>query len=275
MSLASLSLNQGYTAFQERYGYPKLAYEKLRGCARVAAARINAKPIGFSEGPLNLHSEGGLAKGYEAGSILHKNYLYNLVPTESEIESDVLELMTAYLILASEAPTSLINLDVEVSEVELREAIENIVDINQTAPSTVGPQPCPPYALLKDSPRFVRSPRVAARGLSMSNFACALATTVDLHESFISARTGFKYLELHHLIPFSQQRHFKYSLDVEENIVALCPNCHRMLHSGTNAERVRRLRHLLSIRNAALQARGITVSASALTTMYGALTNDD
>ncbi|MES3021328.1 MAG: DUF3578 domain-containing protein [Pseudomonadota bacterium] len=275
MSLASLSLNQGYTAFQLRYGYPKLAYEKLRGCARAAADRIIAKPIGFSEGPMHLHSDGDLARGYEAGSILYKNYLYDSVPTDDEIQSDVLELMAAYLNLSREAPTSLIDLDIEVSEADFGEAIEHIVNSKHTSPKTVGPQPCPPQSARTNSPKYVRSTRVAAAGLAMSNFSCAFSSDIDSHKSFISARTGYMYLELHHLIPFSQQSNFNYSLDVEENIVALCPNCHRMLHLGTKAEKLKHLRKLLTLRNTALRARGITVSADLLASMYKALTIDD
>jgi hypothetical protein len=39
--------------------------------------------------------------------------------------------------------------------------------------------------------------------------------------------SGQPYLEVHHILPLSEQ-----GGDVVENVAALCPNCHRNLHSG-------------------------------------------
>ena len=48
--------------------------------------------------------------------------------------------------------------------------------------------------------------------------------------TFKNKSTGLQYVEGHHLIPLSCQKSFNYSLDVEENVVALCPMCHSKLH---------------------------------------------
>jgi predicted HNH restriction endonuclease len=51
----------------------------------------------------------------------------------------------------------------------------------------------------------------------------------DCHEPapFISKHTGEPYLEPHHIVPLS-----KGGDDCVENMVALCPNCHRKRHYG-------------------------------------------
>ncbi len=44
---------------------------------------------------------------------------------------------------------------------------------------------------------------------------------------FINKKTGEPYLEVHHIIPLSAD-----GIDNIENVVALCPNCHRKRHYG-------------------------------------------
>lgn len=51
------------------------------------------------------------------------------------------------------------------------------------------------------------------------------------HRTFIN-RKGRQFVEVHHLIPLVFQADFNYSIDFADNLVALCPNCHRMVHYG-------------------------------------------
>ncbi|MCK9482314.1 MAG: HNH endonuclease, partial [Bacteroidia bacterium] len=53
---------------------------------------------------------------------------------------------------------------------------------------------------------------------------------------FTSKSSGNSFVEAHHLIPMSEQTNYEKSLDVEANIVALCPNCHRKVHLATDEE---------------------------------------
>lgn len=280
MSSVTVSLNQGYTAFEKRYIYPKLAREKLQDCAREAAAILPRFP-GFTTGPICLNTAGTLARGYEAGSILAKSYLAGATPPSSEVEEDIHQLLEAYLKLAAHHPVSLIDLDVGISETGFQEAVENIASEQETdtdgviAPSTTGPQPPPPKGKARGQSKFTRSPAVASRALAMSKAICALATVEEPHLSFISMRSKRNYVEAHHLIPFSQQGEFLHSLDVEENITALCPNCHKMLHYGTGAEKAHALKTLLRDRGTALEARGIAVTLDQLKRMYRTLADED
>ena len=275
MSSVSVSLNQGYTAFQERYVHPKLAYPKLKDCARAALAVLAPLPHGFDTGPIDLRADGTLGKGYEAGSILSKTYSAGVTPPAGQVEADFTELLRCYLALAVLFPSSLIDLDVAVTDREVLEAATNIVLEDAGAPKTTGPQPPPPMGLVGSKAKYVRSAEIVARALEMSKAACALVKPGVPHVTFTSAETKKNYVEAHHFVPFSKQLDFPVSLDVEENIAILCPNCHRMLHHGIQASKTEHLKSLFRSREAVLQARGIEVSLDQLLKMYKALDSDD
>ncbi|MFW7525441.1 HNH endonuclease [Vibrio ostreicida] len=77
--------------------------------------------------------------------------------------------------------------------------------------------------------RYPRNPSLAAQIIKFSNHQCQYDSS---HQSFISASSSQQYVEVHHLIPISYMRDFKYSLDVAANLIVLCPNCHKTVHFG-------------------------------------------
>lgn len=46
------------------------------------------------------------------------------------------------------------------------------------------------------------------------------------------------YTEPHHLIPLVRQDQFDVSLNVKENIISLCSNCHNEIHYGKDSDRL-------------------------------------
>ncbi|WP_318492712.1 HNH endonuclease [Photobacterium leiognathi] len=74
---------------------------------------------------------------------------------------------------------------------------------------------------------YKRDSLVVAETLRLANGYCELC---ELKSPF-KTKSGRDYLEVHHVIPLSKQ-----GSDTVSNTVALCPNCHRMLHFGDNAE---------------------------------------
>ena len=72
-----------------------------------------------------------------------------------------------------------------------------------------------------------RNPSIAKRVLAINNYHCA----IDSNHSTFQTRSDVPYMEAHHLIPctVSNSKKFKEKskLDREENIVCICPNCHR------------------------------------------------
>ena len=83
--------------------------------------------------------------------------------------------------------------------------------------------------------------------------------------------TGFHYVEAHHLVPIAKQTELGVNLDIPQNIIALCPNCHRAVHHAEKASRLKILQILYSMRNSKLQSAGIKISLIELAKMYNCL----
>ena len=74
---------------------------------------------------------------------------------------------------------------------------------------------------------FPRDPAIARKAIETSGYLCAYTGEAT---PFISKRSGFPYLEAHHIIPLSLQSHFDFNLDCVDNILALNPLWHRAIH---------------------------------------------
>lgn len=113
--------------------------------------------------------------------------------------------------------------------------------------------------------RYQRSFKQSIKALTAANFVCEVNSS---HETFLSAASGQLYVEGHHLIPLSFQKDFQYKLDVKENIVALCPNCHRLLHHGTHENKRGILSMLLDERIDLLNNKNIGIDEETLLEYY-------
>lgn len=113
--------------------------------------------------------------------------------------------------------------------------------------------------------RYQRSFKQSIKALTEADFICEVDSS---HETFLSAASGQPYVEGHHLIPLSFQKDFQYKLDVKENIVALCPNCHRLLHHGTHEDKISILSMLLSERIDLLNNKNIGIDEETLLEYY-------
>jgi hypothetical protein len=66
------------------------------------------------------------------------------------------------------------------------------------------------------------------------------------HSLFLSRASGKPFLEAHHVIPVSLAEHFKgKQLDSIDNIVALCPHCHRAVHHAQSDQTIHILENWL------------------------------
>ncbi len=108
-----------------------------------------------------------------------------------------------------------------------------------------------------------RDPRLALVRFKAVKYRCEADPT---HMLFTARATGFPFLEAHHLLPLKYQRHFPSSLDMQENIVALCPHCHRLIHHAT-VDQTRPLLDALFERHNGLQKR-FNIDAAHLYRLY-------
>lgn len=120
-------------------------------------------------------------------------------------------------------------------------------------------------AVVKDGIKvYPRDRQVAINALAHARYKCEIDND---HPTFIRKNSDKTYTEPHHLIPLAFQDQFDVSLDIEENIVSLCSNCHNEIHYGKNADVL--IRGLFSERIEALRKAGIDTTLDDLLTMYG------
>lgn len=111
--------------------------------------------------------------------------------------------------------------------------------------------------------KFARNTKVALEALEKANFTCEIDPS---HTTFIG-KFGTPYVEAHHLIPFSQQDHDR-NVDVVENIVALCPVCHRRVHFAEPQTRLSTLELIYNKRAKKLREAGLDITLAKLAAMY-------
>lgn len=75
-------------------------------------------------------------------------------------------------------------------------------------------------------------------------------------------------MEAHHLIPMSKQGTFEFDIDVPENILCLCPTCHRKFHLSRDIDKKILLSDALQKREEVLRERGLAIDIQGLQGMY-------
>jgi hypothetical protein len=149
-------------------------------------------------------------------------------------------------------------------DLELLDDIQN-AEIPQAASFEYSGRPKEKQAPVStgDRNRYRRDKQVSTNALIRAEHKCEID---PLHTSFIRKRNDLPYMEPHHLIPLEHQDNFDSSLDVEENVVSLCSNCHNHLHYGKNTGSL--LKQLYDVRIEHLRRTDIEVSFDELLDAY-------
>lgn len=108
-----------------------------------------------------------------------------------------------------------------------------------------------------------RNSNISENALRKARYLCEIDPN---HQTFIKRSNYQRYMEPHHLIPLEFQDYFKYSLDVEANIISLCSNCHNEIHYGVNYKEL--INKLYVERKEQLNKCGLVVSLEELYKMY-------
>ncbi|MDE6571558.1 MAG: hypothetical protein K2L95_05095 [Alphaproteobacteria bacterium] len=88
------------------------------------------------------------------------------------------------------------------------------------------------------------------------------------HRTFTAKANNMPFVEGHHLIPFCKRNEFDVNIDIVENIVALCPVCHRQVHLATDNEKRDILTKLYETNIRELQKAGVNISLEQLIVFY-------
>lgn len=142
--------------------------------------------------------------------------------------------------------------DNEIEDMAYQQSINTLGDVSQST----GPVPRPTTSSVSHK-QWKKDASVARGVLKDSKYQCSVDPD---HLTFISKASSNDYMEAHHLIPMNQQEKYSVSLDVRGNIVCLCPTCHRLLHFGTNKDKLPVLRLLFDAKLTELKSYGIEVS---------------
>lgn len=146
----------------------------------------------------------------------------------------------------------------EIQEVECDEVLSN-----------VSIQP-PHYSDGTSGRTMVKKARVSKQALKNANFKCEFDGS---HYTFLTDK-GVPYMEGHHLIPCtaSNAERFwsenKRNIDCPENIICLCPTCHRRIHFGRKDEKDAIIRDLYNKRKLSLQAADLDIAIEELLLLY-------
>ncbi|MCS0405631.1 HNH endonuclease [Vibrio parahaemolyticus] len=106
-------------------------------------------------------------------------------------------------------------------ENEVNESLDDSSENRQRRLASRSTKPKVVYRLVQD---YRRDPDVVAEALYRAEGFCEKCKE---KAPFIKHSNGEPYLEVHHIIPLSQG-----GLDSLENVISLCPNCHREIHFG-------------------------------------------
>ena len=111
---------------------------------------------------------------------------------------------------------------------------------------------------------------IAKQALREANYKCMFD---DTHETFLTNK-GVPYMEGHHLIPCTSSNaeyywsKIKRNIDCVENIVCLCPTCHRRIHFGSKEEKSAIIESLYEKRIVLLKSAGFDISIDDLFALY-------
>lgn len=111
---------------------------------------------------------------------------------------------------------------------------------------------------------------ISKQAIRAVHYKCAFDET---HETFLTNK-GLPYMEGHHLIPCTYSNaeyywsNFKRNIDCVENIVCLCPTCHRRIHFGSKEEQDTIIKFLYQKQISSLKTVGLDISIEELLSLY-------
>lgn len=142
----------------------------------------------------------------------------------------------AQQVISSGTPISISSYIDEEDETSYIERVDSIREININENAGEGAYKNEPVAISRFDVgrRFRTNPLLGKIAIKKAYFSCEKDYR---HETFISKKTHEKYMEAHHLIPVCFQKviwdKYHVNIDCVENLVSLCPTCHKAIHYGT------------------------------------------
>lgn len=182
-----------------------------------------------------------ISKGYQSMGILHFLGLtadfHGLFTSLSEsqaitlLEAEHQDFASVIALLRDTAATTTCSLKklIDDETLEIQRSRSDTVEARRKRLSSASKKP---ERIRVYSYTYRRNPDVVVEALDRAAGSCEICSRPA---PFIRATDGSPFLEVHHLIPLTDGGD-----DSVENVVALCPNCHRKKHYGNNEQIVGR-----------------------------------
>lgn len=146
------------------------------------------------------------------------------------------------------------------------QSADDVTDAEIEQSSSIPPQ----YNSADGSKKVSRNNKLSKAALKHASFQCEIDA---LHKTFKTERC-VPYMEGHHLIPCTASNAgyfwdvYHRNIDCIENIVCLCPTCHRQIHFGSEEEKQSVIKALFEQRKDRLKTIGIKITLKDLIGLY-------
>lgn len=234
-----LSLALGWTQYEKQFGDVE---GRIR--ARMTVSRVrklyNYSFGDFSLDPINLGTNNRAirARGYESGTIFHKVYDLERMPTEAVLLSDFKTILNFYQELHEKIGNKLSDLTAPNENQVMAEEFDE--KVSRVALGIRSPEEA--RKKLDELSNEIKREPVAIRYIKARRLArnAKFSKLVKEGASYICQICGEKpfqkinnqpYAEAHHKEELSSSR-----IDHPDNMVCVCPLCHRIIHYGAQEE---------------------------------------
>ena len=174
------------------------------------------------------------------------------------LDKKIIRYLEKYLENAEFIDDELYQDEIQDNEITGKEKLKNTFDVK------------PQWTESGSSMTVKKNAAYAKQALLNSEFLCEADST---HQTFMTNK-GVPYMEGHHLIPctannakYFWKRHGK-SIDCVENIVCLCPTCHRRIHFGSEDEKKKIIKLLYKKQYSKLKEAGLDITEKELIRFY-------
>lgn len=157
------------------------------------------------------------------------------------------------------------NID-EVDDYLFQQDVNNIVVLNKEK----NLHKVEPSSILTNTSHINRNANNTKIALNNANYTCQFNNN---HTTFFNGK-NIMYMEGHHLIPLTQSNVYYFwnnlgiNIDCPQNIVSLCPNCHKAIHLGNVNIKKELIKYLYNIKIKDLIDIGISITLEELYNFY-------
>ena len=150
--------------------------------------------------------------------------------------------------------------------------VDGINENNVNRDVAIGAHKISPVSIdqTKISKKYKRNPLLGKIAIQNAYYCCEKDAR---HETFISAKTKKAFMEAHHLVPVMYQQEIwdRYDINVDcvENIISLCPTCHRAFHNGSNEVKAKMIEDLYEKLLPRYKSIGFNITVDEIKELYG------